>query len=77
MQKVTNIATYAQPIFALYKGKPVSLIATGDQEGHSPVERFIDAEGNLAWGDQKDFTVVDPRMLPATNWKSIVEKLRA
>lgn len=64
MDEVRNIATYKTPIVALHNGRPVKLIATGDQAGKSPVEKFVDENGKLGWDSQNNFQVVDTFCLP-------------
>jgi hypothetical protein len=64
MDEVRNIATYKTPIVALHNGRPVKLIATGDQAGRSPVEKFVDENGKLGWGSQNEFQVIDTFCLP-------------
>ena len=61
---VQNVATYVNPMLAVYQGRAVNIIATGDSPGHSPVCQGIDAQGQLFWGEQADFRVIDTRLLP-------------
>ncbi len=69
---VRNIATYNIPIFALYKGKVVTLTATGDRVGDSPVEKIVDGDGHFYWVPQTDIKVIDPRL--RTNLDEIFQK---
>lgn len=67
MDEVRNIATYKTPIVALHNGRPVKLIATGDQAGKSPVEKFVDENGKLGWSSQGEFQVIDTFCLPPSS----------
>src|SRR5437870_24293 len=54
---IRNAVAYPTPIAALYQGRPVNLIATGDIAGMSPAEKFVDEDGRLDWAPSEDFTV--------------------
>lgn len=64
-QAIRNIATYQAPgILAMLRGRSANIIATGDLPGHSQVCQYINERGQLAWAEEEDFVVVDPRFRP-------------
>lgn len=62
--EVRNVATYNNPMLAVYKRNLVKLIATGDIPGRSPVCQFVDYDGKIHWDSMTHFTVIDPTFLP-------------
>lgn len=61
---VQNIATYRNPITAMLNGRPVRIVATGDQPGKSPVLQYVDEAGQLNWESASRFRVIDSQFLP-------------
>ncbi len=48
-QPIQNIATYRVPMTAVLNSRPVRIIATGDQPGHSPVCQYVSDNGRIDW----------------------------
>lgn len=63
-EAIRNVATYQQPLRALYLGAPCTIIATGDLPGHSQVNQFVDEDLKLNWASEADFVVIDPTVMP-------------
>lgn len=63
---ITSSTSYARPIDALYKGRPVRLVAFGDITGMSPAEKFVDENGKFDWvsSDDNDLVVNDQNIVP-------------
>ena len=47
--KVSNVSTFQVPIHATLNGKPVRLLALGEQEGKSPVYLAVKQDGKSEW----------------------------
>ena len=65
-QAVQNVSTFNNPIQAEFDGKPVRILAIGDQEGKSPVYLAVDESGRSMWESLTQFTITDPHALPAS-----------
>jgi hypothetical protein len=76
--KITNSSTFQHPLFATLNGKSVRIIAVGDVEGKSPCYLFVDTNGKSDWESVKQFNIIDPSCLPAseTALRSLSESLR-
>jgi hypothetical protein len=61
---IRNATAYTHPINALFQGRPVTLLGTGDIVGMSPCEKFVDEEGRLDWAPSEEFTVDDRHVIP-------------
>lgn len=60
-----NVVPYqADGIRALIGAQQVTIVASGNIVGMSPVKEFIDEHGKFDWASVDDFTVNDPRYLP-------------
>jgi hypothetical protein len=56
---IRAVEAYPAPLGALYNGKPVTILATGDVSGMSPACQFVDNEtGKLDWASADEFTIV-------------------
>jgi hypothetical protein len=64
--KVTNVSTFQVPIHATLNGKPVRILALGEQEGKSPVYLAVKQDGKSEWESISEFQIIDPNALPVT-----------
>lgn len=62
---VRNVAPYHNPILAVHNNQtPCRLFATGDAEGHSPVEKAVSKDGRIFWDSSSNFQIIDSNYLP-------------
>lgn len=61
---IRNSAVYPSPIDAIYDGRPVTILATGDVVGMSPAVQIVDTFGKLDWVSSEDVTVTQRQFLP-------------
>ncbi len=61
---IRSIATFNHPFHGSYDGKAVRILATGDQEGKSPVYLCVDETGRSSWQAIGNVQVFDPNTLP-------------
>jgi hypothetical protein len=61
---IRQATTFTRPIEALYDGRPVVLIATGDIVGMSPAVQFVDENGKLDWVSTDDVVITQREFLP-------------
>ena len=66
VNKVSNVSTFQVPIHATLSGKPVRILALGDQEGKSPVYLAVKQDGKSEWESISEFNIIDPNALPVT-----------
>ena len=64
--KVSNVSTFPVPIHATLNGRPVRILALGEQEGKSPVYLAVKQDGKSEWESISEFQVIDPNALPVT-----------
>jgi hypothetical protein len=64
--KVSNVSTFQVPIHATFNGRPVRILALGDQEGKSPVYLAVKQDGKSEWESISEFLIIDPNALPVT-----------
>ena len=64
--KVTNVSTFQVPIHGTLNGKPVRILALGEQEGKSPVYLAVKQDGKSEWESISAFHIIDPNALPVT-----------
>ena len=64
--KVTNVSTFQVAIHATLNGKPVRILALGEQEGKSPVYLAVKQDGKSEWESISEFSIIDPNALPVT-----------
>jgi hypothetical protein len=64
--KVSNVSTFQVPIHATFNGRPVRILALGDQEGKSPVYLAVKQDGKSEWQSISEFLIIDPNALPVT-----------
>jgi len=64
---IRTLEAYPKPIEALYKGEPVTLLATGDIVGMSPAEKIVTQDGRLDWASSADITVIQRDVLPLSD----------
>ena len=64
--KVSNVSTFQVPIHATLNGRPVRILATGEQEGKSPVYLAVKQDGKSEWESISEFQVIDPNALPVS-----------
>ena len=56
---IRALQTYPTPLGAVYNGKSVTILATGDIVGMSPACQFVDNEtGKLDWASADEFQIV-------------------
>ena len=63
-QLVRNTATFLHPIHAAVNGRPVRILATGDQEGKSPVYLIVEEQGQSRWESFQQVRIIDTNVLP-------------
>ena len=64
--KVSNVSTFQVPIHATFNGRPVRILALGEQEGKSPVYLAVKQDGKSEWESISEFLIIDPNALPVT-----------
>ena len=64
--KVSNVSTFQVPIHATFNGRPVRILALGEQEGKSPVYLAVRQDGKSEWESISEFQIIDPNALPVT-----------
>jgi hypothetical protein len=64
---IRTLEAYPKPIEALYRGEPVTLLATGDIVGMSPAEKIVTQDGRLDWASSADITVIQRDVLPLSD----------
>ena len=64
--KVTNVSTFQVPIHATLNGRPVRILALGEQEGKSPVYLAVKQDGKSEWESIAEFQIIDPNALPVS-----------
>jgi len=64
--KVSNVATFQVPIHATLNGRPVRILALGEQEGKSPVYLAVKQDGKSEWESISEVQIIDPNALPVT-----------
>jgi hypothetical protein len=64
--KVSNVSTFQVPIHATFNGRPVRILALGEQEGKSPVYLAVKQDGKSEWQSISEFLIIDPNALPVT-----------
>jgi hypothetical protein len=64
--KVSNVSTFQVPIHATFNGRPVRILAVGEQEGKSPVYLAVKQDGKSEWESISEFLIIDPNALPVT-----------
>jgi len=64
--KVSNVSTFPVPIHATLNGRPVRILALGEQEGKSPVYLAVKQDGKSEWESISEFQVIDPNALPVS-----------
>ena len=52
--KVSNVSTFQVPIHATLNGRPVRILALGEQEGKSPVYLAVDLDGRWEAGRNEE-----------------------
>lgn len=64
-KSVRNVAPYHNTILAVHNNQtPCRLMATGDAEGHSPVEKAVSKDGKIFWDSSSNFRIIDSNYLP-------------
>lgn len=61
---IRNSAPYPSAIEALFEGKPVTIIATGDVVGMSPAVQIVEQDGHLDWVSAEDVEITQRGVLP-------------
>jgi hypothetical protein len=64
--KVSTVSTFQVPIHATFNGRPVRILALGEQEGKSPVYLAVKQDGKSEWESISEFQIIDPNALPVT-----------
>jgi len=64
--KVSNLSTFQVPIHATLNGRPVRILALGEQEGKSPVYLAVKQDGKSEWESISEVQIIDPNALPVT-----------
>jgi hypothetical protein len=64
--KVSNVSTFQVPIHATLNGRPVRILALGEQEGKSPVYLAVKQDGKSEWESIAEFQIIDPNALPVS-----------
>ena len=64
--KVSNVSTFQVTIHATLNGRPVRILALGEQEGKSPVYLAVKQDGKSEWESIAEFQIIDPNALPVS-----------
>jgi hypothetical protein len=60
---LTCVATYPRPLRGTFNGQDVTILATGDIEGESPVFQVVEANGRTTWQSLDKVTISETSSL--------------